>query len=103
VRAEEEEAFLTIETWEYASVYVGWDADGGDWVASFGDMSDIEDLVGWSSTLNYFGQQGWELVNFAPEDFEITGETRGGGSAYASSWTVSGYRLFFKKPLDASA
>lgn len=80
------------EQWEYWSIYVHWThvREGQqryeDWVAEVGE----ELLVGMTVILNYFGRQGWELVNLIPES------AKGKLTAWASA-EVLGYRVIFKR------
>jgi hypothetical protein len=72
------------ETWDYAWIAATWDEDARDWVCR---LSDTETLWGLVQILDYYGQNGWELVNMVPQTWDTpsTGSTGYGGSGSVAS------------------
>ena len=83
--------------WEYNTAYIYSDefkdAKGKkykEWVCNLGDGKRIEGMY---QILNYFGANGWELVNLVTEWSSGTSFQYGGAQ-------TGGYRAVFKKKLQ---
>lgn len=87
-----------MDKWEYNAVYMYLKEDLRDskgkkykqWVLDFDDGKRIEGIY---QILDFYGNQGWELVNFLTEWSTGTGMYYGGAKS-------EGYRAIFKRKLQ---
>jgi hypothetical protein len=79
--------------WEYKQITIGFvfdDNGRGKWISSAVDGTEFE---GVASILNYYGEQGWEAINFNPVFYEQSSTTRG-------AFEVSAFMVFLKRPKE---
>ena len=53
-----------MNKWEYITLVIQYDKKKKDWIARYGDETQV---VGLGTILNTYGDQGWELVNMQAE------------------------------------
>lgn len=82
-----------MDTWEYITVYIRLETRRSRLKKSYEwtvDVSDELTLTGMAPALDYFGKQGWELVN-------VVDEYRAGNTTTSQ---VEVYRAFFKRKVE---
>jgi len=86
---------VKMQKWEYYVLYITWDRDRKEFYL---DIQSRGKVFGEEKILDYYGQQGWELVGVVPSltRGEFGFSTRAENGAFAAG--LHDYRLFLKRP-----